>query len=368
MSPDLLYQLALIHVPNIGSVHARILAEKFGSAEAIFRTPKGQLEKIEGIGSIRARRIKDFKGFDSCEKEITFIKRFGIETFFLTDKEYPQRLLHCYDPPTLLFFKGTANLNAPKIIGIIGTRNNTDYGKQQTEKLIRELSTQNILIISGLAFGIDAIAHKASIKNGLSTVGVLAHGLDQVYPPEHTSLAKDMIRKGGGLLTEFPSATKPDKHNFPTRNRIVAGLCDAIIVIETGIKGGSMITAELANGYNKDVFAFPGRVSDAKSAGCNYLIQNNKAMLLNDAEQLLETMGWKETTIKPVAKQKELFIQLNPDEKLVVDLLQEKTTLHIDEIKRFSGLSNSNVASTILNLELQNVIVSLPGKIYRLAN
>ena len=176
-----------------------------------------------------------------------------------------------------------------------------------------------------------------------------------------------MIRQGGGVLTEFPSCTKPDKHNFPTRNRIVAGLCDAIIVIETGVKGGSMITAELANGYNKDVLAFPGRVSDAKSIGCNHLIQNNKAILLNDAEQLLEIMGWKETTIRPVAKQKELFIQLNPDEKIVVDLLQEKISLHIDEIKRFSGLSNSNVASTILNLELQNIIVSLPGKIYRLA-
>lgn len=349
-------------------MHARILAEKLGSAEAIFRTPKSQLEKIEGIGSIRAKRIKDFKGFEVCEKEIAFIKRFGIETFFITEKKYPQRLLHCYDPPTLLFFKGDANLNAPKIIGVIGTRNNTDYGKQQTEKLIHDLSTQNTVIISGLAFGIDAIAHKVAIKNGLSTVGVLAHGLDQVYPPEHTGLAKDMIRKGGGLLTEFPSKTKPDKHNFPTRNRIVAGLCDAIIVVETGVKGGSMITAELANGYNKDVFAFPGKVSDAKSAGCNHLIQNNKAILLTDAEQLLEVMGWKEIIKKSIPKQKELFIQLNPEEKIIVDLLQEKTSLHIDEVKRLSNLSNSTVASTILNLELNNIIISLPGKIYRLAN
>ena len=368
MNQDLLYQLALMNVPHIGSVQARILVDKLGSAEAIFKSSKNHLEKIEGIGSIRAKRIKEFKGFDICEREIAFIHRYGIETFFLTDKKYPQRLLHCYDPPSLLFYKGKANLNASKIIGVIGTRNNTDYGKQQTEKLIRDLSTEQILVISGLAFGIDAIAHKTAIKNGLPTIGVLAHGLDQVYPPEHTNLAKDMIRKGGGLLTEFPSRTKPDKHNFPTRNRIVAGLCDAIIVIETGVKGGSMITAELANGYNKDVFAFPGKVSDAKSTGCNQLIQQNKAILLNDAEQLLEALGWKETIKKNVPKQKELFIQLNPEEKIIVDMLQEKASLHIDEIKRFSNLSNSTVAATILNLELNNIIVSLPGKIYRLAN
>ena len=202
--------------------------------------------------------------------------------------------MNCYDSPTLLFYKGDADLNASKIIAIIGTRNHTEYGKQQTEKLVKELSSQNILVVSGMAFGIDAIAHKAAFKNNLATVGVLGHGLDQIYPPEHSNLAKDMLKHGGGLLTEFRSKTKPDKHNFPTRNRIVAGMSDATIVIETGEKGGSMITAELANGYNKDVFALPGKINDNKSAGCNFLIRNNKAMLLTDAEELIEVMGWEE--------------------------------------------------------------------------
>ena len=192
-------------------------------------------------------------------------------------------MLNCYDSPTLLYYKGEADLNGDKIVAIIGTRNHTDYGKQITEQLVEELTEQNVVVVSGLAYGIDAIAHKAAVKNNLPTVGVLAHGLDQVYPPQHTGLAKEMLKAGGGLLTEFRSKSKPDKHNFPTRNRVVAGMSDATIVIETGIKGGSMITAELANNYNKDVFAFPGKVTDTKSAGCNYLIKNNKAILLTDA-------------------------------------------------------------------------------------
>jgi DNA processing protein len=249
----------------------------------------------------------------------------------------------------------------------VGTRNNSDYGKQATEKLIKELAVQNVLIVSGLAFGIDAIAHKSAIKNQLPTVGVLGHGLDQIYPFDHSGLAKDMIRHSGGLLTEFRSHSKPDKHNFPIRNRIVAGMSDATIVIETGIKGGSMITAELANGYNKDVFAFPGRTSDTKSAGCNYLIKNNKAVLLTDAQELIEMMGWESKRSKEKKSQKEFFIELSKDEKLIIDILKEKETANIDEINLKSGLSSSSVAAVILNLELQNVILSLPGKIYQLA-
>ena len=218
-----------------------------------------------------------------------------------------------------------------------------------------------------MAYGVDAIAHKAAVKNNLPTVGVLAHGLDQIYPPDHSNLAKDMLKSGGGLLTEFRSQTKPDKHNFPTRNRIVAGMSDATIVIESGIKGGSMVTAELANGYNKDVFAFPGKVTDSKSAGCNYLIKSNKAMLLTDAQQLIEIMGWEEKSQKAKVKsQKEIFIELSKEEKIIVDILNEKETVHIDEINLRSGLSSSAIAAAILNLELQNVVNGLPGKIYRL--
>ena len=364
---DILYQLALTEVQNVGCVHAKILAQQFGSAENIFKAKQYLLEKIEGIGSIRAASIKAFKDFSNAEEEIKFIEKYKIKPLFLTDKDYPKRLLNCYDSPTLLFYKGNADLNASKIIAIIGTRNHTEYGKQQTEKLVKELSSQNILVVSGMAYGIDALAHKASLKNDLATVGVLGHGLDQIYPPDHSNLAKDMLKHGGGLLTEFRSNTKPDKHNFPTRNRIVAGMSDATVVIETGEKGGSMITAELANGYNKDVFALPGRVTDNKSAGCNFLIHNNKAILLTDAEEIIEIMGWEEKIQKSKVKsQKELFIELTKEEKLIVDILNEKESVHIDELNIKSGLSSSSAAAAILSLELQNVIISLPGKLYRL--
>lgn len=367
MVNDLLYQIALTLIPNIGPVQAKILLQHLNPDE-IFKTKISALEKIEGIGSVRAASIKEFNDFSKAEDEILFIEKYNIRPLFISDKNYPQRLLNCYDSPTLLYYKGEADLNASKIIAVIGTRNHTEYGKQVTEKLVRDLATENVIIVSGLAFGIDAIAHKTAIKNNLPTVGILAHGLDQIYPSEHSGLAKDMIRHSGALLTEFRNKTKPDKHNFPTRNRIVAGMSDATIVIETGIKGGSMITAELANGYNKDVFALPGRTSDIKSAGCNYLIKNNKAILLTDAKELVEIMGWEERNKKSgIKRQKEIFIELSKDEKIIVGILKEKESISIDEINLKSGLSSSAVAAAILNLELQNAVLSLPGKLYQLA-
>ncbi|HSU27370.1 MAG TPA: DNA-processing protein DprA, partial [Chitinophagaceae bacterium] len=247
MSNDLVYRISLTLIPQIGPVQAKILLQHFEPDE-IFQAKRSSLEKIEGIGSIRAHEIRSFSRFSVAEAEIRFMEKNGIRVLFLSDKEYPQRLLNCYDSPTLLYYKGGADLNASRIIAVIGTRNHSDYGKQVTEKLLRDLSQHRVLVISGLAFGIDAIAHKAAIKNEMPTVAVLAHGLNQVYPSEHAALAKDMIKHNGGLLSEFNSLFKPDKHNFPVRNRIVAGICDAVIVIETGNKGGSMITAELANG------------------------------------------------------------------------------------------------------------------------
>lgn len=367
MYSELLHQLALTLIPNIGPVQAKILLQQFDAAD-IFKAKKRELEKIEGIGTIRAESIKSFNDFSKAEEEIAFIEKYKIKPLFITHTDYPKRLLNCYDSPTLLFYKGEANLNSEKVVAIIGTRNHTDYGKQITEKLIEELTEQNVVVISGLAYGVDAIAHKSAIKNNLPTVGVLAHGLDQVYPSQHTTLAKDMLKSGGGLLTEFRSKSKPDKHNFPTRNRIVAGMSDATIVVETGIKGGSMITAELANNYNKDVFAFPGKVTDPKIAGCNYLIKNNKAVLLTDAQELIELMSWEKKSRKSVVRsQRELFIELSDDEKIIIAILKEKNSVHIDEINFKSGLSNSSVAAAILNLELRNVVLSLPGKQYQIA-
>ncbi|MDB5195833.1 MAG: dprA [Flaviaesturariibacter sp.] len=365
MNAELLYQLALTLVPNIGDVQSKILVQHFGDAASVFKAKTSQLEKIDGIGPFRAGSIKAFRDFHLAEAEIAFIEKFRIRTLFLNDPAYPQRLLNCYDSPTLLFYKGSADLNASKIVGIVGTRSNTEYGKTFTEKLVEDLSADGILIISGLAYGIDAIAHKAAVKYGLPTVGVVGHGLDKIYPPINAGLAKDMIKEGGGILSEFFSGTKPDKHNFPLRNRVVAGLCDATVVVETAVKGGSMITAKLADAYNRDVFAVPGRTTDKNSSGCHHLIKNNKAILLTDADELLEVMGWKTMTPTP-KKQRELFIELSPEERQVIELLQEKETVGIDEINLRSGLSSSTVAAALLNLELQNVVAGLPGKVYKI--
>lgn len=366
MHTELLYQVALTMVPNIGAVHAKILIDHLGDASSVFTTKQSLLEKIEGIGTVRANAIKAFHDFSNAEKELSFIEKYKVTPLFITECSYPQRLLNCYDPPTLLYYKGAADLNAAKIVAIVGTRSSTDYGKQVTEKLVEELSTQPVLIISGLAFGIDSIAHKAAMKNNLSTVGVVGHGLDIIYPAENTHLAKDMVKNNGGILTQFASKTKPDKHNFPIRNRIVAGMADATIIVETTIKGGSMITAEMANGYNRDVFAIPGKITDPKSMGCNYLVKNNKAILLTDAQQLLEIMGWEEIIKVKKKKHKELFIQLTPEEEIIINILKEKDKVAIDEINLKSGLSSSMVAAAILNLEFQNIIATLPGKMYSL--
>ena len=370
MNKDLLYQIALTLIPNIGPVQAKILLQQYEPQE-IFKAKRSSLENMEGIGIIRTNSIKGFDDFKTVEQEIAFIEKYKITSLFLTDEKYPKRLLNCYDSPTLLYYRGDADLNVSKIVAIIGTRSHTEYGKQVTERLVADLAELNITVISGLAYGIDTIAHKAALKNNLSTIGVLAHGLDQVYPLQNAGIAKEMVKHNGGLLTEFRSGTDPDKHNFPTRNRIVAGMSDATIVIETGIKGGSMITAELANGYNKDVFAFPGKVTDSKSAGCNHLIKSNKAVLLTEAKELIELMGWEERRVgsreSRVGSQRQLFIELSNEEKIIVDILKEKEAAHIDEINLRSGLSSGTVAAAILNLELQNVILSRPGKMYSLS-
>ncbi len=365
MNNDLLYQIALTLIPNIGDVRAKSLVEKFGDAETIFKTRKNILENIEGIGSIAANSIKVFSDFKFCENEIAFIEKHHISPLFISDKNYPQRLLNSFDSPTLLYYKGNADLNTSKIVGIVGTRKHTDYGKKICEDLLHDLAQEDILVVSGLAFGIDSIAHKASLKNNIKTVGVVAHGLDRIYPSQNKQLAKEMLLHGG-LLTDFMSGTNPDRQNFPRRNRIVAGISDAVIVIESSIRGGSLITAELANGYNKDVFAIPGRVNDSRSEGCNYLIKNNKALLIESADDLLHIMNWKEAA-KKIRSQRELFIELTPEEKIITDILNAHENIGIDQLYLKSGLSSSAVANALLMLEMQGVVVSLPGKIFRLA-
>lgn len=366
MPNDLLYLVSLTLVPNIGEVHARELLKHYGSAERIFTAKRTELDKLPGIGTVRANSIKSFQGFDIAEAELKFIDKYKITALSQQQKEYPQRLLGCYDAPIVLYYKGNANLNASKIVAVIGTRNHTDYGKEMTAQLVEELAHEQVLVVSGLAYGIDTVAHKAALKANTPTVGILAHGLDRIYPSANKALAKDML-VNGGLLTDFMSGSKPDKQNFPRRNRIVAGIADATIVVETDMNGGSIITAELANNYNKDVFAFPGRATDAKSNGCNYLIRSNKAALVTSAADVAELMNWNRSVTTKKVQQKELFINLTPDETMIVNLLKEKEQVHIDEVTYNCNISSSAIAAAILNLELRGVIAGLPGKMYKLS-
>ena len=364
MENELLYQVALTLIPNIGDVNAKALVNHFGSAKAIFSATRKELETIEGMGFIRVNSIKNFNDFSIAEEEVAFIKKYNIHPLFITDKKYPQRLLNCYDSPPLLYYKGNADLNTSKIIAIVGTRNHSEYGKAICEKLIEDLINEDILIVSGLAFGIDSIAHKAALKNNMKTIGVLAHGLDRVYPSQNASLAKQMIN-AGGLITDFRSKTIPDRQNFPSRNRIAAGISDCIVVVESSIRGGSLITAELGNSYNKDVFAFPGRITDSKSEGCNYLVKNNKAAMITSAEDLLLNMGWK-VHQKTIKKQRQLFIELTPDEKIIIEVLKMQDHVHIDDLYFKSKLSSSAVAQGLLMLEMNGIVASLPGKRYKM--
>jgi DNA processing protein len=364
MDNELLYKIALTKISNIGNVHAKSLMQVFKEPSQIFKASKFHLEKIEGIGSVRANSIKTFKDFDVCKKEMEFIQKHAIDALFFTEEKYPKRLLNCYDSPILLYYKGSSNLNASKIISIVGTRSNSEYGKQICEKFIADLKLKDAIIVSGLAYGIDTIAHRTALNSNIETIGILAHGLDRIYPSANKPLAKEMILNGG-LLTEFMSGTNPDKQNFPNRNRITAGICDVLVVIETSKKGGSLITAELANDYNKDVFAFPGKVTDLKSEGCNKLIQLNKAHLITHANDLLEMMQWNEVESNVKKRSPQLFNDFNESELEILEFFKQKTDWQIDELCMQSKMSNSKIAGVLLSLEMNGIINSLPGKIYR---
>ena len=362
---ELLHLIALSMVPNIGDVHTKTLLQHFTATENIFKARKTELEKIPGIGSVRASAIRNFRNFDRAEKEIKFLEKYKINAFGINDDSYPNRLVHCYDAPPLLYFRGNGQLNYSRILSIVGTREPTEYGRDWLKNLIQDLAPQGPVIISGLAYGIDTMAHKNALKNALPTIGVLAHGLDRIYPSANKSLAREMVEHGG-LLTDFMSGTQPDAQNFPSRNRIVAGIADAIIVVETGIKGGSMITADIANSYNKDVFALPGRVNDNKSEGCNKLIKENKAQLVTDAEDIIALLNWENIPVREKINQRLLFPDLSPEEKNILDLISKEESVFIDKIYQLSGLKTSDTAAAILKLELLNLIRTLPGKRYQL--
>ncbi len=369
---ELPYQIGLTLLPNIGDVLAKSLLSYCGSASEIFKTKEKLLQKIPGIGEINAKHIlKNKDVLNRAEEEVEFILKYKIKPLFFTDEDYPQRLKFCNDGPVMLYYKGNANLNADKIIAVVGTRKPDEYGIDITKKLLSDLAGSGALIISGLAYGIDAHAHKYALDNDLQTVGVVAHGLDRVYPSAHTALAKKMI-KHGGLLTDFMSGTNPDAVNFPKRNRIVAGLCDALVVVQSKREGGSLITATIANSYNKDVFAFPGEAGSELSEGCNGLIKRNRAGLIENAADLLDAMSWDFDPStgsglghqKPSKKQIPLLISLSDDEQKIVKAFSQKKQLQLDEICYASDMSVSAVSTLLLQLEFSNLIKSRPGKMY----
>jgi len=366
MSDDqLLYQIGLTLIPGVGDILGRKLVLICGSAEAVFREPRRYLKKMPRIGDLLAQAVASKEILLRAEKELIFVDKYKISTRYFQDKDYPQRLKHCYDSPVILFYKGTADLNAQRIIGIVGTRNATEYGKRVTRELIAGLLHQQVLIVSGLAYGIDSCAHRVSIDMGLNTIGVLGHGLDTVYPWLNRTLAEKMLLQGG-LLTEFLSGTKPDRMNFPKRNRIIAGLCDALVVVEAGRKGGALITADIANSYNRDVFAIPGRICDPFSEGANYLIRTNRASLVQKAEDIEYLMGWKEATDGHKIVQRRIFLEMTAEEEKIVGFLQGLKQSGIDEICIQTGLTMSKVSSSLLNLEFEGIVKCMPGKVYTL--
>ncbi|HXH19432.1 MAG TPA: DNA-processing protein DprA [Chitinophagales bacterium] len=364
MDKSLLYKIALTLIPNVGPILARNLIGYCGGVEEVFRAKPARLKKIPGIGEKTANEIHRADVMGKAEQEMEFIEKHKIQPLFYLDENYPARLKDCHDSPILLYYKGTADLNAPRVVGIVGTRSATDYGKSVTEKIVEALVQSDALVVSGLAYGIDVCAHKAALDNGLKTVGVLGHGLHTIYPSVHRSIAKKMAEQGG-LLTEFTSDSKFEKTNFPARNRIIAGLADALIVVETRKKGGAIITAEIANSYNKEVFAVPGNIGNTFSEGCNFLIRTNKAILLDDLDEFMFAMGWKQENGKPAARQAELFAELEPDEKILVDMLREQK-MRIDEISARMNRPSGIIANSLLSLELKGIVKTLPGKVYEL--
>ncbi len=366
MNNDDFYRIAISLIPGIGSVLARNLVAYAGSVEGVFKQPHQALLKIPGIGELNAKKIKDKDIFDRAEKEIKFIEKYKIDVCFFTDTDYPRRLKNCTDAPVLFYSKGMMNLDEERIVSIVGTRNATDYGKAVCEELIKGFANRNypVLVVSGLAYGIDIQAHKSALKHNIPTVGVVGHGLDKIYPSLHADIARKMV-ENGGLVADFPSGTKIDPANFIRRNRIIAGLADATIVVESAEKGGALITADIASSYNRDVFAFPGRSNDTYSRGCNRLIRLNGADLIEGIDDLEFFMGW-ESSKKEKIVQSTLFTDLTAEEKKVVDLLETKEKLFIDQISGELNMPTSKASALLLNMEFKNLLVALPGKIYKL--
>ena len=366
-SDERLYLVGLTILKGVGDVLSRHLLKYFGSAEEVFKAKRILLEKVPGIGVYTAEQIDlaRTEALHRAEREIVFVDKNKIRLYAITDDDYPRRLKECQDAPVVFYYKGAADLNAAKIISIVGTRRVTDYGRKCTEELVRDMSSMfpELLVVSGLAYGVDVCAHRSAMKNNIPTVGVLAHGLDRIYPAAHRNTAAEMI-KSGGLLTDFKSETNPDRENFLQRNRLIAGLADATIVVESAERGGSLVTADIAFSYGRDVYAFPGRITDSCSLGCNRLIQMNKAGLVSSAKDLVMSLCW-DSDAKSLNKQPLLPFPEKPDHP-VIRLLEEKGEFHVNQLAIEMNLPIHKLTPTLFELELEGHIRALPGGLYKL--
>jgi DNA processing protein len=366
MDQERLSLLALHFIPGVGTHLVKQLISYCGSASEVFKRPKGKLCNIPGVGPATAQSITTGNTFGLAEREFKKASRENAEIIFYIDKRYPSRLKAIDDAPTILYLKGNCNLNQRKVVGIVGTRQATSYGKRIVEKIIEDLVPHQALVVSGLAYGIDIHSHRQAIKHGLPTLGVIGSGIDVIYPGNHADVARRMMDHGG-LITENFLGTKPDAHNFPSRNRIIAGMCDALIVVEAAEKGGALITAEIANSYNKDVFAIPGAIGQTYSEGCNKLIKINKAALLMSVKDLEYIMNWVPGDVEGVHVMKS-DVQLGPEEQQVVDAITTKgSAMQIDELAWKTGIPPGVLATLLLQLEFKGAIKALPGKTFAIA-
>ncbi len=366
---QLKYKIGITLIRGIGNNLAKNLIAYIGSAEDVFREKQSYLAKIPGIGDILSKEIVAQNVLARAEQEIEFILKNKIQTFYYNDRDYPFRLKECADSPIMIFGKGNCDLNNGKFVGIVGTRKATETGKENCKKFISDLVNiqPNSVIVSGLAYGVDICAHKAALDVGLATIAVVGHGLDRIYPAAHRPTAVKMMPKGA-LLTEYLSQTNPDAPNFVQRNRIIAGLCDALIVVESATRGGALITAEIANDYNRDVFAFPGRVNDEWSVGCNALIKTNKASLIESADDLCRFMNWeKSDSIGCSAVQTTLFLDLSDEEQTIVTTLRKNSEgIQMNELALLLSMPSSKISSLLLEMEFKGVVKCLPGSVYRI--
>ncbi len=367
MSPQKLYEVALSLVENVGDITIRHLISYCGSAKAVFNAPKAKITGIPGIGEVVFKSLQDKLCLSKAEIILSKAEKSDSKILFYLDADFPKRLKNIYDAPSILYLKGNCTLNFDKSIGIVGTRRASDYGKEISEKIVEDLLEYNPFIISGLAYGIDIAAHKAALKFNVPTVAVLAGGLDKIYPKEHFKYL-DKIQESGAILSERPFGDEPIRSGFLARNRIIAGLSDAVVVVESAAKGGAMVTAEYANNYHKEVFAVPGNIGNTSAEGCNNLIDKNKARIYTKAQNIVESLNWDLRNETKTNYQKEIDLSNFTDEEtLVISMLKDNGEMLIDDLSWKSQLSMNKLASILLNLEFQSIVKPLPGKKFKLA-